>query len=132
MRIGYGRVATRDQQPEALRAADCDQLSLDSASGKLAGRPELDKALLSAKRSGDQLVVTKLDRLMRSLENLIELSKALQDRGVDVVVLDQGIDTPTRAGRMYFQIIGSIAEFEHALTSERTRDGLRVSRPNPR
>ncbi|WP_271396130.1 recombinase family protein [Neomicrococcus lactis] len=73
MRIGYGRVSTRDQHPEAqhdaLRAASCEQVFLDTASGKLARRSELDKALLSANRSGDQLVVTKLDRLGRSLEN---------------------------------------------------------------
>ena len=88
--------------------------------GKLARRPELDKALLSANRAGDQLVVTKLDRLGRSLEHLIDLSNALQTRGVDLVVLDQGIDTSTAVGRMFFQILGAIAEFEHALMSERT------------
>lgn len=136
MRIGYGRVSTRDQHPEAqqdaLRASGCDQVFLDSASGKLARRPELDKALLSANRSGDQLVVTKLDRLGRSLENLIDLSKTLQERGVDLVVLDQGIDTSSPAGWMFFQIIGSIAEFEHALMSERTRDGLAAARARGR
>ncbi|GAA2969699.1 recombinase family protein [Glutamicibacter bergerei] len=136
MRIGYGRVSTRDQHPEAqhdaLRAAGCEQVFLDTASGKLARRPELDKALLSANRSGDQLVVTKLDRLGRSLENLIDLSKTLQERGVDLVVLDQGIDTSSPAGRMFFQIIGSIAEFEHALMSERTRDGLAAARARGR
>ena len=136
MRIGYGRVSTRDQHPEAqhdaLRAAGCEQVYLDTASGKIARRPELDKALLSANRSGDQLVVTKLDRLGRSLENLIELSKMLQERGVDLVVLDQGVDTSTPAGRMFFQIIGSIAEFEHALMSQRTRDGLAAARARGR
>lgn len=136
IRIGYGRVSTRDQHPEAqhdaLRAAGCEQVYLDTASGKIARRPELDKALLSANRSGDQLVVTKLDRLGRSLENLIELSKMLQERGVDLVVLDQGVDTSTPAGRMFFQIIGSIAEFEHALMSERTRDGLAAARARGR
>ena len=119
MRIGYGRVSTRDQHPEAqhdaLRAAACDEVFIDKASGKLARRPELDRALLSANRAGDQLVITKLDRLGRSLEHLIELSKGLQSRGVDLVVLDQGIDTSTAVGRMFFQILGSIAEFEHAL-----------------
>ncbi|MCH2220969.1 MAG: recombinase family protein, partial [Dechloromonas sp.] len=117
MRIGYARVSTRDQHPEAQRdaltAAGCDQIFLDKVSGKLARRPELDKALLSANRVGDQLVVTKLDRLGRSLEHLIELSKRLQGAGVDLVVLDQGIDTSTAIGRMFFQILGAVAEFEH-------------------
>lgn len=136
MRIGYGRVSTRDQHPEAqhdaLTAAGCQQVFLDTASGKLARRPELDKALLSANRAGDQLVVTKLDRLGRSLENLIDLSNTLQERGVDLVVLDQGIDTSTATGRMFFQILGSIAEFEHALMSERTMDGLAAARARGR
>ncbi|MDZ4351726.1 recombinase family protein (plasmid) [Arthrobacter sp. FW306-05-C] len=136
MRVGYGRVSTRDQHPEAqhdaLTAAGCDQVFVDVASGKLARRPELDKALLSANRAGDQLVVTKLDRLGRSLENLIEVSKTLQERGVDLVVLDQSIDTSTPMGRMFFQILGSIAEFEHALMSERTRDGLAAARARGR
>jgi DNA invertase Pin-like site-specific DNA recombinase len=136
MRIGYGRVSTRDQHPEAqhdaLRAAGCDQVFIDKASGKLARRPELDRALLSANRTGDQLVITKLDRLGRSLEHLIELSNDLQARGVDLVVLDQGIDTSTAVGRMFFQILGSIAEFEHALMSERTIDGLAAARARGR
>lgn len=136
MRIGYGRVSTRDQHPEAqhdaLRAAGCDEVFIDRASGKLASRPELDKALVSANRAGDQLVITKLDRLGRSLEHLIELSNQLQTRGVDLVVLDQGIDTSTAVGRMFFQILGSIAEFEHALMSERTMDGLAAARARGR
>ena len=136
MRIGYGRVSTRDQHPEAqhdaLDAAGCDQIFIDKASGKLARRPELDKAVLSANRPGDQIVVTKLDRLGRSLEHLIELSKLLQARAVDLVVLDQGIDTSTAVGRMFFQILGAIAEFEHALMSERTMDGLAAARARGR
>lgn len=136
MRIGYGRVSTRDQHPEAqhdaLVAAGCDEVFIDKASGKLARRPELDKALLSANCAGDQLVVTKLDRLGRSLEHLLELSKRLQDAGVDLVVLDQGIDTATAVGRMFFQILGAIAEFEHALMSERTMDGLAAARARGR
>jgi DNA invertase Pin-like site-specific DNA recombinase len=136
MRIGYGRVSTRDQHPEAqhdaLRAAGCDEVFIDKASGKLARRPELDRALLSANRAGDQLVITKLDRLGRSLEHLIELSRLLQSRSVDLVVLDQGIDTSTAVGRMFFQILGAIAEFEHALMSERTMDGLAAARARGR
>ncbi len=135
MRIGYGRVSTTDQsldaQRDALQAAGCDQVLVDRASGKLASRPELDKALLIA-REGDQLVVTKLDRLGRSLEHLIVLSNELQARGVDLVVIDQGIDTSTAVGRMFFQILGAIAEFEHALMAERTRDGLAAARARGR
>lgn len=85
---------------------------VDKTSGTLARRPELDKALLAANRTGDQLVVTKLDRLGRSLEHLIEPSKQLHAKQVDLVVLDQGIDTSTAVGRLFFSIIGAIAEFE--------------------
>jgi len=136
MRVGYGRVSTRDQNPDgqraALAAAGCDEIFIDKASGKLASRPELDKALLIAARADDQLVITKLDRLGRSLEHLIALSTQLQTRGVDLVVLDQGLDTSTAVGRMFFQILGAIAEFEHALMSERTRDGLDAARARGR
>jgi DNA invertase Pin-like site-specific DNA recombinase len=136
VRVGYGRVSTRDQNPDgqrdALAAAGCDEIFTDQASGKLASRPELDKALLTAARAGDQLVITKLDRLGRSLEHLMALSTQLQTRGVDLVVLDQGIDTSTAIGRMFFQILGAIAEFEHALMSERTRDGLDAARARGR
>lgn len=135
MRIGVARVSTRDQHPEAqqdaLRAAGCEKVYTDKASGKLARRPELDK-VLDTLRAGDQLVVTKLDRLGRSLEHLIELSKRLEAEGVDMVVLDQGIDTSTAIGRMFFQILGAVAEFEHALMSERTMDGLAAARARGR
>jgi DNA invertase Pin-like site-specific DNA recombinase len=131
VRIGYGRISTRDQNPDgqqdALVAAGCEQVFIDQASGKLASRPKLDEALRVA-RDGDELVITKLDRLGRSLEHLIALSGQLQTRGVDLIVLDQGIDTSTAIGRMFFQILGAIAEFEHALMSERTRDGLAAAR----
>lgn len=135
MRIGYGRVSTRDQNPDAqedaLAAAKCDQLFVDKASGKLASRPELDKALIAA-REGDEFVITKLDRLGRSLKNLIELSERLHERGINLVVLDQAIDTSTPSGRMFFHILGAVAEFERALTAERTRDGLAAARARGR
>ncbi len=135
MRIGIARVSTRDQHPEAqedaLKAAGCERVFTDKASGKLARRPELDKALLMA-REGDEIVVTKLDRLGRSLENLIELAKELESRGIGLVVLDQGIDTSTPVGRMFFHILGAVAEFEHALMSERTSEGLAAARARGR
>ncbi|WP_030975103.1 recombinase family protein [Streptomyces sp. NRRL S-1824] len=135
MRIGYGRVSTRDQNPEAqedaLTAAGCDRIFVDKLSGKLASRPELDKALMTA-RDGDQFVITKLDRLGRSLKNLIGLSEQLQAQGVGLVVLDQGIDTSTPVGRMFFHILGAIAEFEHSLMVERTKEGLEAARARGR
>ena len=136
MRIGYGRVSTRDQHPEAqhdaLTVAGCEQIFIDHASGKTRPPARTGTSLAVAGRSGDQLVVTKLDRLGRSLEHLIDLSQDLHTRGVDLVVLDQGIDTSTAVGRMFFQILGSIAEFEHALMSERTRAGLAAARARGR
>lgn len=135
MRIGYGRVSTRDQnldaQEDALRAAGCDQIYVDKASGKLASRPELDKALIAA-RDGDEFVITKLDRLGRSTKNLLELSERLRGNGITLVVLDQGIDTSTPAGRMFFTILGAIAEFEHSMMVERTHDGLAAARARGR
>lgn len=135
MRIGYGRVSTRDQNPDAqedaLKAADCDCIFVDKASGKLASRPELDKALIAA-REGDQFVVTKLDRLGRSLKNLIDLVDRLKEQKVALVILDQGIDTSTNMGRMFFQILGAVAEFEHSMMVERTHDGLAAARARGR
>ncbi|MEU9323169.1 recombinase family protein [Streptomyces canus] len=135
MRIGYGRVSTRDQnldaQEDALRSAGCDQIYVDKASGKLASRPELDKALIAA-RDGDEFVITKLDRLGRSTKNLLELSERLRGNGITLVVLDQGIDTSTPAGRMFFTILGAIAEFEHSMMVERTHDGLAAARARGR
>jgi DNA invertase Pin-like site-specific DNA recombinase len=136
MRIGYGRVSARDQHPEAqhdaLTAAGCEQIFIDNTSGTLASYPELDKALLAATRRGGQLVVTTLGQLGHSLEHLIQLSKDLECRGVDLVILDQGIDTSTAVGHMFFHILAAIAEFEHALMSERTRDGLAAARARGR
>jgi DNA invertase Pin-like site-specific DNA recombinase len=133
--IGYARVSTRDQHPEAqtdaLKAAGCDKFFTDKASGKLARRPELDAALAYL-RTGDVLVITKLDRLGRSVRNLIDLADALQSRGIGLRVLHQGIDTTTPAGRMFFHVLAALAEFETALLSERTLDGLEAARARGR
>ena len=129
--IGYGRVSTVDQkahaQVEALERAGCERIYIDVLSGALASRPELAKAL-EALRAGDRLVVTKLDRLGRSLANLIELASTLAEREIRLIVLDQSIDTSTSAGRMFFHMLGAIAEFERDLISERTREGLEAAR----
>ncbi|MGO9960253.1 MAG: recombinase family protein [Solirubrobacteraceae bacterium] len=135
MRIGYGRVSTRDQhleaQHDALTAAGCDEVYVDVASGKLAARPELDKTL-ACLRKGDTLVISRLDRLGRSLPHLLEVSADLRERNVDLIVLQQQIDTSTAAGRMFFAVLGAVGEFERDLLSERTRDGLRAARARGR
>ncbi|GAA1083734.1 DNA invertase Pin-like site-specific DNA recombinase [Pseudonocardia antarctica] len=133
--LGYARVSTGDQstaaQRDALVAAGCDRVFADVASGKLARRPQLD-ALLDYARPGDVLVITKLDRLGRSVAHLVELGALLQSRGIDLRVLHQGIDTTTPGGRLTFHILASIAEFERDLISERTRDGLAAARARGR
>lgn len=133
--IGYGRVSTLDQHPEAqhdaLTAAGCDRIYVDKASGKLASRPELDKALAAA-RAGDYIVVTKLDRLGRSVQNLVELGAEMESRGVLLRVLTQGIDTRDATGKLFFHILAAVAEFEHSLMMERTREGLAAARARGR
>ena len=129
--IGYARVSTVDQntdgQHDALRDAGCERVFTDRASGKLARRPQLD-AMLDYVRPGDVVVITKLDRLGRSVANLVELAADLERRGVDLRVLHQGIDTTTPAGKLTFHVLAAIAEFERALISERTNEGLAAAR----
>jgi DNA invertase Pin-like site-specific DNA recombinase len=126
-RIGYGRVSTRDQNPDgqrdALQAAGCDEIYIDKASGKLASRPEFDKAL-GRLRPSDTFVITRLSRAMRSLRHLIGLSADLTERGVHLQVLKQGIDTTTAQGRLVFHVLGAIDEFQRELNVEGTLEGL--------
>lgn len=133
--IGYARVSTQDQHTESqgddLAAAKCEKIFTDHASGKLASRPQLDKCL-DYLRPGDTLVVTKLDRLGRSVKHLVDLVLDLKQRGIDLKVLHQGIDTSTPGGRLFFHIMAGIAEFERDLISERTRDGLAAARARGR
>jgi DNA invertase Pin-like site-specific DNA recombinase len=126
-RIGYARVSTGDQHPEAqadrLHAAGCEVVYTDKGvSGTQARRPEWDK-LLATLQPGDALVCTNLDRIGRSVANLVEVTSVLQDRDADLVVLDQAIDTTTPGGRLVFHILAAIAEFERELIIARTRDG---------
>jgi DNA invertase Pin-like site-specific DNA recombinase len=131
-RIGYGRVSTLDQhasiQRDLLEAAGCERVFLDEGiSGARATRPELDKCL-DYLRPGDVLVVTKLDRLGRSVKNLIELAENLRERGIGLVATQQQIDTTTSTGKLLFTMLAAIAEFERDLITERTRDGLAAAR----
>ncbi|MCU1670871.1 MAG: site-specific recombinase, invertase Pin, partial [Blastococcus sp.] len=135
-RIGYGRVSTPDQnadaQHDALDAAGCERVFFDhGVSGKLARRPELD-ACLDYLRPGDTLVITKLDRLGRSVKNLVDQVLDLGTRNVDLVVISQGIDTTTPAGKLIFHVLAAIAEFERDLILERTLEGLAAARARGR
>lgn len=126
-RIGYARVSTGDQHPEAqedrLRAHGCELVFTDKGvSGTQARRPQWDK-LLAGLQPGDELVCVKLDRIGRSVANLVEVVGQLRDAGVELIVLDQNIDTRTPSGKLLFHMLAAIAEFERDLIIERTRDG---------
>lgn len=131
MLVGYARVSTQDQKPElqldALRRADCERIFEEKASGAQRDRPEL-KAALDYLREGDTLVVWKLDRLARSLKQLIETVEALEERHIGFRSLTENIDTTTPGGRLVFHIFGALAEFERSIIRERTSAGLAAAR----
>lgn len=131
MQIGYARVSTRDQnlalQLDALKAAGCERIFDDKASGASRFRPGLNDAL-SHLRKGDALVVWKLDRLGRTVKQLVEFVGELQQRGIEFRSLTDSIDTSTSAGRFFFHIMAAMAEMERELIRERTRAGLDVAR----
>ena len=131
MLIGYARVSTQDQnldlQLEALTKAGCKKVFDDKISGSRAERPGLTKAL-ELLREGDTLVVWKLDRLGRSVKNLVDLISELHRQGVQFKSLTDAIDTGTPSGRFFFHVMASLAEMERELTVERTRAGLELAR----
>lgn len=131
MLVGYARVLTRDQnsalQIEALRSAGCEKVFTEKASGAQRDRPEL-QAALDYLRAGDVLVVWKLDRLARSVRQLVETAELLQAREIGLKVITQAIDTTSPGGRLTFHLLAAIAEFERELTLERTHAGLAQAR----
>jgi DNA invertase Pin-like site-specific DNA recombinase len=133
--IGYARVSTEDQnldlQRDALTRAGCTRIYEDRISGIKAARPGLALAFEVA-RSGDQLVVWRLDRLGRSMSDLIALTRTLQERGVELRSLTEGIDTSTTGGKFTFHLFAALAEFERALIRERTQAGLAAARARGR
>ena len=135
MRIGYARVSSQDQNPDlqldALRAAGCKRIFVEKASGAQRERPELGAAL-DYMRSGDTLVVWKLDRLARSMKQLIETVESMEPRGIGLRSLTEAIDTTTAGGKLVFHIFGALAEFERAIIRERTRAGLEAARSRGR
>lgn len=133
--IGYARVSTQDQDPEmqvdALQKAGCEKVFIEKASGAKRDRPEL-KAALEYAREGDTVVVWKLDRLARSLKQLIETVEDLEDRGVGFKSVTETIDTTTSGGKLVFTIFAALAEFERSIIQERTRAGLAAARSRGR
>jgi DNA invertase Pin-like site-specific DNA recombinase len=131
MLIGYARVSTAEQtldlQLDAFKHAGCSKIFTDTASGAKAERKGLEEAL-SYVRSGDILVVWRLDRLGRSLQHLIETIKELHNRGIGFRSLTEQIDTTTSGGKLIFHIFGALAEFERDLIQERTQAGLQAAR----
>ena len=133
--IGYIRVSTIDQnsdlQRNALTSANCDRIFEDRMSGKVASRPGLKRALKCV-NSGDTLVVWKLDRLGRSVKNLIALISELHERGAHFRSLTDSIDTSTAMGRFFFHVMSALAEMERELIVERTLAGLAAARAQGR
>ena len=137
MKIGYARVSTREQsasldaQRVALEAAGCERVFTDTISGARSTRPGLDAAR-SHLRTGDALVVTRLDRLGRSMRDTVNTAAELTDEGVRLVLLDMGLDTATREGRLMVGILSALAQQELETIQERTRVGLEHARAQGR
>lgn len=135
MRIGYARVSTKDQnlelQLDALAQVGCEVIFQERASGVKTDRPELER-MLAQLRQGDVVCIYKLDRLGRSLKNLLELVADFESRGIGLKSLTDAIDTTTPQGRLVLNIFGSLAEFERDLIRERTRAGLEAARARGR
>lgn len=135
MIVGYARVSTEDQnleaQLDALDVAGAERIWSEKISGSRKDRPELER-LLDQLRPGDVVVVTKYDRLSRSLVDLLEIVTRVGDRGAGFRSLAEDIDTTTPAGRLVFHVFASIAQFERERISERTKEGLASARKRGR
>src|SRR5262249_38975312 len=131
MSVGYARVSTQEQdlalQLDALQAAGCERIFTEKASGAQRDRPQLHAAL-DYMRAADTLVVWKLDRLARSLRQLLDTVEALHARQMGLRSLTEAIDTGTPGGTLVFHLFGALAEFERAIIRERTRAGLAAAR----
>ncbi len=135
MIVGYARVSTTDQTPQlqldALKAAKCKRIFTDQASGRSMNRPELVKCL-DTLRSGDTLTIWKLDRLGRSLKDLLEIVERLRSDDIQLVSLTEEINTKSASGELIFHVFAVLAQFERNLIRERTMAGLATARARGR
>jgi len=135
MNIGYCRISTDSQndslQLQALKDAGCEKIFSDVASGSKTDRVGLRECIEFA-RSGDVIVAWKLDRIGRSLKDLIETVNTLKEREIGLKIITQQLDTTTPSGMLFFYIMGALAEFEKSLIQERTRAGILASRARGR
>lgn len=135
MKIGYARVSTKDQslnlQKDALKKAGCKKIYSEQISGAKKERPKL-KELVKQLREGDVIIVWKLDRLGRSLRDLVNLISQFQDLGVGFKSLQDNIDTTTPSGKLTFHLFAALAEFERDIISTRTKAGLEAARARGR
>ncbi len=129
--LGYARVSTGDQdltgQRLRLEAAGAIRLFEDVMSGKRVDRPGLN-ALMDFARAGDKICVVRLDRLGRSLRDLLETAETLKKRGIALCSLEENLDTSTATGELIFHVFASLAQFERRLIAERTRDGIQAAK----
>lgn len=135
MQIGYARVSTDGQdhslQLDALRAAGCEKVFIETASGLKSDRPELAK-LLDHVRAGDVVTIYSLSRLARSIRHLLDIAETLRAREIGLKSITEGFDTTTVSGRFMFNILAALGEMEVELLRERTHAGLRAARARGR
>ena len=131
MKLGYARVSTNDQNPQAqideLARYGCDKIFVEHASGAKSDRVELTK-LIEFARPGDTIVAWKLDRLARSLKQLLQTIEDLEHREIGFISLTEAMDTTTPGGKLIFHIFGALAEFERSIIRERTKAGLKAQK----
>jgi len=133
--IGYARVSSTgqnlDAQMIALTGAGCDKIYKEQKSGtKRAGREKLT-TLLDYVRSGDTVVVTRLDRLARSLADLIDIGSQLESKNVSLKIIEQDVDTSSPSGKLFFHMLGAFSEFENSLRKERQAEGIAAAKARP-
>lgn len=135
MNFGYARVSTQEQnldmQLDALKQYGCEKIFQEKMTGTKKERPQLEE-MIKQLRSGDKIIVYKLDRISRSTKHLIELSEQFENKGVQFVSIQDNIDTSTPMGRFFFRVMASMAELERDIISERTRSGLASARARGR